>query len=110
MRTTIAKKSCKCHICGAQINVGDKVKWYEHVRHGHGEWSGKSYSFSQWKLICLSGCGERLLEKENLEKQVKEIENAKFVIEQLKLNPGVSQENIDNMVYYFKQKGIDVNE
>ena len=104
---TIAKKSCKCFQCGAEIKEGEKAQWFEKISTGHGEWSGKAYDRTMWKLICVSGCGERLYAKEQADKAVKEQQDAQFLVDQLR-SMNISQENIDNMVDYYTTKGIQV--
>jgi len=108
LKFTIAKKTCKCFLCGAEIKEGQKAQWFEKVSTGHGEWSGKAYNRTQWKLICESGCGDRLHAKELLAKTTKEQQDAHFLIAQLR-SIATPEQDIIKMIDYYAQKGIVVS-
>lgn len=107
MSKTVAKQDCKCYQCGATISEGQAAQWFEKVSTGHGEWSGKAYQRTQWKLICESGCGDRLYAKEQESKFIKEQQAAQLCIEQLR-SFNMSQSDIDKMIAYYANKGIVV--
>lgn len=105
---TVAKKTCQCHICGATINEGQRAQWFEKVSTGHGEWSGKAYTVSRWKLICESGCGERLQAKEVEVKSNNDTLAAQHTVDTIR-NSGAGADDIQGLIDYYLQKGINVH-
>ena len=101
---TTAKKACKCWLCKAPINVGDKAQWHKHESIGHGEWSGKQYTRTHWELQCAEGCGDRLLAEENQKKQMQAIKDAENTIKLLRGN-GIS---VIEMIAHYAKQGIIV--
>jgi len=100
----VAKKACKCWLCKAPINVGDKVQLHSHTSVGHGEWSGKQYTRTHWKLQCAEGCGERLLAVEEQNKKLQAVKDAQNTIELLR-KLGIS---VLEMIAHYSEQGIIV--
>lgn len=107
MKTTIAKKACKCNLCKRPIAAGDVAKWVEVVHTGHGEWSGKAYTRREWKLECLEGCGEHLYKLQQEQELAKKQHDAQIAVDSLR-SAGVDIAQINAMIALFAIGGIVV--